>query len=114
MSCERMSGRVLSLTCTKANQDEAAGKFPPHVQCLATHALAFPTAGRPLRAKLIKSLPLKAVIDALGMPPDDALAAEIRKTLLAYFASAAVAIEDRVPWTGAAMRRSTAPGASGR
>jgi hypothetical protein len=93
---EHLRGRVLYLAFTKANQMEAEGKFPSHVKCRTTHALAFPTAGRPYRAKLTKSLPLKSIINALGMPPDYAVAAEIRKTLLDYFASAAATIEDTV------------------
>lgn len=96
MLSERLKGDVLYLAFTKANQEDAVHKFPPHVKCLTTHALAFPTSGRPFRAKLIKSLPLKAIIDALGMQPDYAMAAEIRKALLTYFASASATIEETV------------------
>ncbi len=96
MLSDRLKGRVLYLAFTKANQEEAAGKFPAHVTCKTTHALAFPTAGKPFRAKLIKTLSLNSIIDALGMQPDYALAAEIRKTLLAYLASDAATIEHSV------------------
>lgn len=91
-----LTGRVLYLAFTKANQIEAAGKFPAHVDCKTTHALAFPVTGRPFRAKLVNKLSLKSVIDALGMPNDYALAAEIRRALLAYLASAAKTVDEVV------------------
>jgi hypothetical protein len=94
---ERLRGRVLYVAFTRANREDAAKKFPPHVACKTTHALAFPVTGRPYRAKLVNSLSLQSIIDGLGIDRDYYFASHVLKALSAFLASDAMTIRDSLP-----------------
>eukprot|EP00741_Cyanophora_paradoxa_P016703 tig00020938_g16132.t1 len=72
------------------NRDLAAsaqGTFPKNVTCTTLHAMAFAAVGKGYRAKLRGSLPVRAVMRALGVQsPFEA--AHARRGLLTFLASA--------------------------
>ena len=58
------------LAFNKSIADEAAGRFPSHVQCRTTHSLAYrltPSAFRNNRSKMFEDLNPNGVADALGL-----------------------------------------------
>ncbi len=55
--------RGIYLAYNRSIADEARSKFPPHIQCITTHSLAYQAIGKHFKAKLQQRLTATKVLN---------------------------------------------------